>query len=114
MPRGDGTGPDGLGPMTGRRVGYCAGFNVPGYINSDDGRGLGLARGFRGGRGCRRARPVGPPVGQVRNSSYLNTQLTEEEAKEVELKNLKRLAEDLEDEMKAVRDRIELLQEEND
>ncbi|MDI3534182.1 MAG: hypothetical protein PWQ82_547 [Thermosediminibacterales bacterium] len=31
MPRGDGTGPRGLGPMTGRGMGYCAGFPVPGY-----------------------------------------------------------------------------------
>ncbi|MCQ5376123.1 MAG: DUF5320 domain-containing protein [Methanomassiliicoccales archaeon] len=33
MPGGDGTGPLGLGPMTGRRAGYCAGFPVPGYAN---------------------------------------------------------------------------------
>jgi len=25
MPRGDGTGPMGLGPMTGRRAGFCTG-----------------------------------------------------------------------------------------
>jgi hypothetical protein len=31
MPRGDGTGPGGLGPMTGRAAGYCAGYSVPGY-----------------------------------------------------------------------------------
>jgi len=33
MPRGDGTGPAGMGPMTGRAAGYCAGFPVPGYMN---------------------------------------------------------------------------------
>ena len=33
MPWGDGTGPAGLGPMTGRAAGYCAGFNVPSYLN---------------------------------------------------------------------------------
>ncbi len=33
MPRGDGTGPMGLGPMTGRRAGYCAGYGRPGYAN---------------------------------------------------------------------------------
>ncbi len=33
MPRGDGTGPWGLGPMTGRAAGYCAGFPVPGFMN---------------------------------------------------------------------------------
>lgn len=33
MPWGNGTGPAGLGPMTGRAAGYCAGFNMPGYLN---------------------------------------------------------------------------------
>jgi len=33
MPRGDGTGPAGMGPMTGRAAGYCAGYPVPGYAN---------------------------------------------------------------------------------
>jgi len=32
MPGGDGTGPMGLGPMTGRAAGYCAGYPVPGYM----------------------------------------------------------------------------------
>ncbi|HHX95299.1 MAG TPA: DUF5320 domain-containing protein, partial [Clostridia bacterium] len=33
MPRGDRTGPTGLGPLTGRGAGFCAGFKVPGYAN---------------------------------------------------------------------------------
>ena len=33
MPLGDGTGPAGMGPMTGRAFGYCAGYPVPGYMN---------------------------------------------------------------------------------
>ncbi|MBN2030229.1 DUF5320 domain-containing protein [bacterium] len=33
MPRGDGTGPAGMGPMTGRAAGYCAGYPMPGYMN---------------------------------------------------------------------------------
>lgn len=33
MPWGDRTGPLGLGPMTGRRAGFCAGFPVPGFLN---------------------------------------------------------------------------------
>ena len=50
MPRGDGTGPAGMGPMTGRAAGYCAGYSVPGHINS----GGGLGYGGRGrGRGRR-------------------------------------------------------------
>lgn len=41
MPAGNGTGPLGLGPMTGRAAGYCAGFPVPGYVNPVAGRGFG-------------------------------------------------------------------------
>ena len=54
MPRGNGTGPAGLGPMTGRRAGYCAGYALPGYANPGMGRGLGMGVGFGGGgRGWR-------------------------------------------------------------
>ncbi|MCL6591571.1 MAG: DUF5320 domain-containing protein [Firmicutes bacterium] len=52
MPRGDGTGPNGLGPMTGRAAGYCAGYMAPGYLNPGFGLGYGWGRG--GGRGFRR------------------------------------------------------------
>ena len=56
MPGGDRTGPLGMGSMTGRAAGYCAGYPVPGYMNPSGGRGFGMAggRGFRGGgRGFR-------------------------------------------------------------
>ena len=49
MPRGDGTGPLGMGPMTGRAAGYCAEYAVPGYANALPGRGMGM--GFGRGRG---------------------------------------------------------------
>ena len=62
MPGGDNTGPNGLGPRTGREAGYCAGWDVPGCANPESNRGSGrgrrqrgggrrLQRGFRGGRG---------------------------------------------------------------
>jgi len=52
MPAGDGTGPLGLGPMTGRRAGYCAGYGVPGYANPAVPRlGLGWRRGWGAGWG---------------------------------------------------------------
>ena len=63
MPRGDRTGPSGMGSMTGRAAGYCAGNSVPGYagpgagqgfgrgFNRGFGRGVGFGLGFRGGRG---------------------------------------------------------------
>jgi len=54
MPGGDGTGPAGLGPMTGRAAGYCAGYPAPGYMNPVGGRGFrGWGRGRGGGRGWR-------------------------------------------------------------
>ncbi|MEW5692916.1 MAG: DUF5320 domain-containing protein [Candidatus Hydrogenedentota bacterium] len=55
MPGGDGTGPMGFGPMTGRAAGYCAGYPVPGYMNPVPARGwgfgFGFGRRFRGGFG---------------------------------------------------------------
>ncbi|NOR84720.1 hypothetical protein GQ473_01240 [archaeon] len=53
MPGGDGTGPRGMGPMTGRRAGYCTGYNLPGYANAIQGRGAcGMGgRFFARGRG---------------------------------------------------------------
>jgi len=50
MPRGDGRGPVGYGPMTGRGLGYCAGFQVPGFANVWTGGGRAMGghrRGFR-------------------------------------------------------------------
>ena len=56
MPRGDGTGPGGLGSMTGRGLGYCAGYSTPGYTK---GFGMGLGRGFGRGRGIGYGRGIG-------------------------------------------------------
>jgi hypothetical protein len=55
MPRGDGTGPAGMGPMTGRAAGYCAGYGVPGFMNPAPGRGAPVWGA--------RAYPYGAPVG---------------------------------------------------
>ena len=33
MPAGDGTGPMGMGPMSGRGAGYCGGYDAPGAAN---------------------------------------------------------------------------------
>ena len=52
MPRGDGTGPMGMGPMTGRAAGYCAGYPAPGFMNPGPGGGFGgMGRGWGRGRG---------------------------------------------------------------
>ena len=49
---GDRTGPEGLGPQTGRGIGYCTGNSVPGYQNTTVPR-LGLGRSSFQGRGGR-------------------------------------------------------------
>ena len=78
MPKGDGTGPVGQGQMTGRRMGYCAGFNVPGFMNSGVGRGFG--RGLGRGFGARFFQPI------------MQTQtITEAEEKEILQEELKAL-----------------------
>jgi hypothetical protein len=53
MPAGDGTGPVGMGPRTGWGMGYCGGYDAPGWANRSVGRGFYGPRG-RGTRGYRR------------------------------------------------------------
>ena len=59
MPGADKTGPEGYGPQTGRRLGYCPVYNVPGHIKGYYGRGMGRGNGHGGyGRGfVRRPEP---------------------------------------------------------
>ena len=63
MPGFDGTGPAGMGPMTGRGLGYCYNYPgaygpgpipYPGYWVPGYGRGFVRGRGFGRGRGFRR------------------------------------------------------------
>jgi len=67
MPGGDGTGPMGMGAMTGRAAGFCAGYGMPGYMNPISGRGFGMGfgrgRGFGGGGGRGWGRGWGTPYG---------------------------------------------------
>ncbi|MBN1863538.1 MAG: DUF5320 domain-containing protein [Victivallales bacterium] len=65
MPGGDRTGPAGMGPMTGRAAGYCAGYPTPGFMNPISGFGFrrGMRLGFRGGRGRGGFRGVSMPFG---------------------------------------------------
>jgi len=68
MPGGDRTGPLGMGPMTGRGAGYCAGYSVPGYTNPVPGFGFG-----GGGGGWGRGRGGG---GRGRRNWFYATGLT--------------------------------------
>lgn len=125
MPRGDGTGPAGMGPMTGRAAGYCAGYAVPGFMNPTGGRGY-WGRGRGGGRGWRHwyyatglpgwARggmgypawggPVYPYVPQA--GSFAPTMTSEQE-----LDGLKKQAEYLHDALGQINQRIEHLEGES-
>jgi hypothetical protein len=70
MPYGDGTGPRGMGPMTGRRGGFCTGYGVPGFLNFirgwGRGRGMGAGRGSYRGMGRMRGRSFGVTTGPGR------------------------------------------------
>ena len=111
MPRGDGTGPAGEGPMTGRRLGYCAGNDRPGYTEAERGfagggrfrsgfsrRGPGFARGGLGmGRGRGFARRANAQPVQDTNASS-------EDGREYDI-----LA-DLREQMKDIQGRLEKLE----
>jgi len=89
MPRGDRTGPLGRGQLSGRQLGYCADYDVPGYMQGEffgcgSGRGRGRALGGRGmafrcgaGRGGRLpASGLGTkPVASVDEASQLKSQV---------------------------------------
>jgi hypothetical protein len=114
MPGGDRTGPLGLGPMTGRRAGLCAGYPVAGYLNPVFGRGwFGVGRGgfprgggrgrtFGGGRGrwWRSGFYGYPPYAPDYPPAY------PEPTAEEEKKFLQDELASLEEELNAVRERI--------
>ena len=125
MPGGDGTGPAGMGPMTGRAAGYCAGYAVPGFMNPIAGRGFwGRGRGGGWGRrnwfyatglpGWQRAgmgmpaygAPPVPPAQAVPYAPPFAPTMTQEQ----ELDALKGQAEYFEDALEGIRKRIEELQ----
>jgi hypothetical protein len=89
MPRGDRTGPLGMGPMTGRGAGLCSGNTMPGFMNtrlSGTGGAGKCGSGFRGrGRGfCRCFYATGlPGLAHFENIYSGDTQAwsTEDEAK---------------------------------
>jgi hypothetical protein len=122
MPGGDGTGPAGMGPMTGRAAGFCAGYPVPGYANPVGGRGFG-GWGRGGGRGRRNwyyatglpgwARAgYGFPAwgGAVNPYAYGGTPFAPGLSAQQEIDALKGQAEYLEDSLSGIKKRIEELE----
>lgn len=108
MPQGDRTGPQGQGKLTGRGMGFCTGFDTPGFANFQlrreciNGFGRGFGLGFR-----RRNRAIQfqMPVQQDNKSQY-PTVITEKEEKEyleVELKALKQETEEIQKRLKELK-----------
>ncbi len=112
MPRGDRTGPNGAGPMTGRGLGYCTGHQTPGFTKTRRPR-LGRARG----RGFGRRAPAAPRRAPRRYSAQSTapiiretTPRTEQNEKEIlkeEKEILKEEINELERELKQIEERIE-------
>ncbi|HUU26275.1 MAG TPA: DUF5320 domain-containing protein [archaeon] len=123
MPGGDRTGPAGMGPMTGRAAGYCAGYPVPGYMNPIGGRGYG-GWGRGGGRGWRNRFYATGLTGWQRASLgypafgtpwgyqdlYAAPQSAPSITKEQELEMLKGQSEYFEDAIEGIKKRIEELE----
>lgn len=108
MPKGDGTGPMGMGPMTGRGIGHCAGYAAPGYAGCGRGRGRGFRRTYEltGLPGWARygAHPYGfAPV------AYQGVASAADEVDEKEV--LQNQADFLENQLKGVRERLEKFEE---
>ena len=103
MPFGDGTGPRGQGPLTGRGLGPCAGGKAYGRgfgrgYGRGTGRGYGRGFGFRGFPREAQAVPFAPYSAPV--------DLSPEE----KLKILKAEKDDIAQELKAVEEEIKALQ----
>lgn len=113
MPAGNGTGPMGMGSMTGRGAGYCAGSGVPGYMNPALGHSLGMGpgRGFgrgRGGWGWRNMFNATGLTGWQRVGAGWGggPAVLTAPTKEQQTAALKAQAESLENELSGIRDRL--------
>lgn len=118
MPRGDRTGPAGMGAMTGRGAGYCAGYSVPGYVNPAGGRGYGFGFGRgsgwgRGGRGYRnRFYAAAAPGRQVPGEVYPQWSNGNLPTKNQEIEMLKNQSRFLEEELTGITKRLREMESE--
>jgi hypothetical protein len=116
MPRGDGTGPMGMGPMTGRAAGYCAGYAMPGFMNPA-GRwcgGMGGAFGWDRGRGMGWASGFGrhPWLFPIRGAQFGPAPYAPAYSKEQEMDLLQNQANMLSDQLGDIQKRIQELEKE--
>jgi hypothetical protein len=111
MPRGDGTGPAGMGPMTGRGAGFCAGYHAPGFADAAPGR---FFFG-RGGRGRRNRFHATGRAGWMRGDTGFRPfgAAAPRFSPEDEHSRLVREADDLERALSGLRDRINRIKTES-
>ena len=114
MPGGDRTGPLGLGPRTGRALGYCAGYDSPGFTRGipRGGAGFGYGRGW--GRGFGRGF-WGHGRGFWRRGYYPEPYYRDVypvPTREEEKTYLENMVKDLEAELKAIKERLQELSKE--
>jgi len=117
-----------MGPMTGRRAGYCAGYDVPGYANPGAGYGRGAGYGYGYGYGGGRGRGMGrgmaygrgrgmgrgyatPAYGAYAPYAYTPYAVAPQVTPEMEKENLKAEAGNLEQMLKDIQARIQELEE---
>jgi hypothetical protein len=105
MPGRDRTGPMGEGPMTGRRAGYCGGYNIHEHVSPGHYYGAGFGRG----RGYGRNPYPFTGMGWGRHYDYRAYNYTP--SKTDEKQALKIQAEYLENELKQVKNRLDSLNE---
>jgi hypothetical protein len=116
MPGGDGTGPAGMGPRSGRSAGYCAGYAAPGYANPGPGFGRGGGRGWRnwfratGAPGWARAAQGYPAWGSGRGWRYWSGPAAQ--TPEQELEWLRNEAQALDSRLGEIKNRMQSLEQE--
>ncbi len=106
MPNHDGTGPMGMGPMTGRAAGFCAGYSVPRHLNLGGGRIGDGWRGNGGGRGRRNSFYATGRPGWARGSAPYAPAAAAGPTPEQKLEWLKRQAARCEQALEDIRKRI--------
>lgn len=106
MPAGDRTGPDGMGPMTGRAAGFCAGYNAPGYMNPAFG-GRGYGRGWGRGLGRGWGRGFGRRAAPCANAAAYVPPAYSAPTREEELGALKEQQQYLDNALQDVKKRID-------
>lgn len=110
MPSGDRTGPMGQGPRTGRMLGYCSGYDAPGFSSNT---GVRLRRSFGFGFGRGRSHGYGFGWRNMGQYNYPEPEKSINESeigKEEQIRMLKAQAESLSKTLKDIEKRLSNLE----